>query len=68
MYINFIIKSRRCVKKESKKQEGKGIYHYMVAGLINTILCTITIIILIIAKQVIWITLNRRLKLLKVTS
>ena len=52
MYMNCVIKSRHYIRKESKKQGEKGIYYYMVAGLINTVLYTITVIILAVAKRV----------------
>ena len=68
MYINCVIKSRRYIKKESKKQGEKGIYYYMVARLTDTILSTVIIIVLIITKRVNWITFNRRLKFFKVAS
>jgi len=68
MYINFVIKSRRCIKKESKKQREKGIYYYMVARLTDTILSTIIVTVLAVTKRVNRITFNRRLEFLKVAS
>jgi len=66
--MNYIIKSRRCVKKENKKQGEKGICYYMVAGLIDTILSTIIITVLVVTKQVNQMTFDWRLEFLKVAS
>jgi len=68
MYINCVIKLRYYVKKESKKQGKKGICYYMVAGLIDTILSTVIVIVLIVTKQVNRITFDWRLEFLKVAS
>jgi len=68
MYMNCVIKLKYYIKKESKKQGEKGICYYIVAGLTDTILCTITIIVLVVTKQVNQITFDRRLEFFKVAS
>ena len=66
--MNCIIKSRCYIKKESKKQGGKGIYYCIVARLTDTILSTVIITVLAVTKQVNRTTFDRRLEFLKITS
>ena len=50
--MNYIIKLKHYIKKESKKQGEKDIYYYMVAGLTDTVLSIIIITVLAVTKRV----------------